>query len=559
MDPKIQNSLITAIRRQQNNLATFASFSKKYTLLRAFLILFECPLFWEPEHLELFSQLISSVLALPNEAQVILKGWWKSIYTTNQYQPVVRLLQNFVTFRILINEPIFSIFPGKHVEDALKVLQILYSVNETRTKEINYTEFYNDAINERFKVRKNFNAWVYGEDFSYCNYPFLLNSLTKSKLMAVESETQMNNLVRGAIFESLQSGQFMPFFMLRVRREHVVEDAFNIISATPSHDLKKQLRVKFEEEAGVDAGGVKKEFFQIIVRELFDPKYGMFTYDEETHFYWFNRDSLETNSEFFLIGAILGLAIYNQVILDVHFPPVVYKKLLDKKPTLEDLKIANPDLGRGLQTLLDFDGDIKEVYDRNFQIEYESFGQIKTYDLKPNAENIILTEENRKEYVDLYVEFELVKSIEQQFNSFHRGFKEVCEGMVLSLLRPEELELLVCGDPIFDFSALQAVCKYEDGYTATSQVIKWLWEILSSFSIESQKKFLFFTCGSDRVPVGGLTEMKFVISRNGPDSDRLPTAHTCFNHLLLPEYTSKEKLREKLETAIKNSEGFGML
>ena len=49
------------------------------------------------------------------------------------------------------------------------------------------------------------------------------------------------------------------------------------------------------------------------------------------------------------------------------------------------------------------------------------------------------------------------------------------------------------------------------------------------------------------------------MNRHGGDSDRLPSAHTCFNHLLLPEYSSKDKLQERLLAAIDNAEGFGML
>ena len=65
---------------------------------------------------------------------------------------------------------------------------------------------------------------------------------------------------------------------------------------------------------------------------------GMFTFDEATRYCWFDPTSFETDGQFFLIGLVLGLAIYNNVILDVHFPMVVYRKLFGKKGTFEDLK-----------------------------------------------------------------------------------------------------------------------------------------------------------------------------------------------------------------------------
>jgi len=61
------------------------------------------------------------------------------------------------------------------------------------------------------------------------------------------------------------------------------------------------------------------------------------------------------------------------------------------------------------------------------------------------------------------------------------------------------------------------------------------------------------------VPIKGLGNLNFVISRNGADEERLPSAHTCFNHLLLPEYTTKEKLKAQLLKAISDTEGFHII
>lgn len=101
--------------------------------------------------------------------------------------------------------------------------------------------------------------------------------------------------------------------------------------------------------------------------------------------------------------------------------------------------------------------------------------------------------------------------------------------------------------------------EYDGGYTAESQIIKDFWLIVHSLPLEDKRKLLQFATGSDRVPVGGLIRLKLIIARNGPDSDRLPTAHTCFNVLLLPEYETKEKLNDRLLKAINYAKGFGML
>mmetsp|Transcript_50050 Transcript_50050/g.73512 ORF Transcript_50050/g.73512 Transcript_50050/m.73512 type:complete len:293 (-) Transcript_50050:52-930(-) len=292
---------------------------------------------------------------------------------------------------------------------------------------------------------------------------------------------------------------------------------------------------------------------------MFDLNYGMFTHDEESHCFWFSATALENAREFNLIGKVFGLAIYNSVILDVHFPMVVYKKLMGCKPSLEDLEDCNPQLARGFKMLLEFDGDVEETFARSFVVSYEEYGTVKTLALKPGGDDIAVTNDSRHEYVELYIKYLLEDSIAQQFGAFAEGFHEVCGGPALRMFIPEELELLICGNPSLDFHALEEVTSTEDGYSRDHPVIVNFWTVVHSMTLEEKKKLLFFCTGSDRSPIRGLGSMTFIISRNGPDSDRLPTAHTCFNHLLLPEYRDMNKLRRCLMTAIINSEGFGLM
>mmetsp|Transcript_24395 Transcript_24395/g.21642 ORF Transcript_24395/g.21642 Transcript_24395/m.21642 type:complete len:120 (+) Transcript_24395:779-1138(+) len=119
--------------------------------------------------------------------------------------------------------------------------------------------------------------------------------------------------------------------------------------------------------------------------------------------------------------------------------------------------------------------------------------------------------------------------------------------------------MIICGSKILDFEELQKSVVYQDGYHSESQSVKYFWEVLSEFEEDEKKKFLFFTTGCDKAPINGLKDLKLFISRHTDNNELLPSAHTCFNHLLLPDYTSAEILREKLLIAINNSEGFGML
>lgn len=117
---------------------------------------------------------------------------------------------------------------------------------------------------------------------------------------------------------------------------------------------------------------------------------------------------------------------------------------------------------------------------------------------------------------------------------------------------------LICGKEELNFKELERSTRYET-YTKDSQVVKWFWEILHLFDSDHKKKFLLFATGSDRAPLRGLSDLRFVIGRQATDDDRLPSSHTCFNHFLLPEYTSKEVLEQKLRQAIENCRGFGLV
>jgi hypothetical protein len=126
--------------------------------------------------------------------------------------------------------------------------------------------------------------------------------------------------------------------------------------------LRKQLKVQFVGEDAVDEGGVQKEFFQLLVREMFDEKYGkcrcgcdvnrnsylalgMFIWSEETGRCWFPRNlnvDEDVLKEYKLIGRLIGLAIYNAVMLDIHLPMALYKKLLGHPMKLVDLRSVDP-------------------------------------------------------------------------------------------------------------------------------------------------------------------------------------------------------------------------
>lgn len=177
------------------------------------------------------------------------------------------------------------------------------------------------------------------------------------------------------------------------------------------------------------------------------------------------------------------MAVYNGEILDIRFPPCVYKKLLALSKSEEsagvlpnlslyDLKLVMPSIANSLQNLLDYEGDVQEDFMMKFVISYSEFDTVKMVELKENGSNIDLTNENRKEYVQLYIDFLLNKSIHEQFKAFYIGFHSVCATNAIQLFRPEEIELLVCGSPEpLNINELKLITLYEN-YTEHNLVIR---------------------------------------------------------------------------------------
>eukprot|EP00198_Chlamydomonas_reinhardtii_P010489 XP_001699826.1 predicted protein [Chlamydomonas reinhardtii] len=349
--------------------------------------------------------------------------------------------------------------------------------------------------------------------------------------------------------------------IVRVRRSHLVEDALEEVGRQTRSDLLKPLRVHFIGEEGIDAGGVKKEFFALLMERLLDPGYGLMAYDPASRTYWFNASSLEPASSYFLLGLVLGLAVYNRVLLAFPAPLLLYQRLRGGRELgLRDLEGWQPELAKGLRHILEYDGPepLADVFGLTFSVDVERFGAIETVPLKPGGDQLLVTEANRAEYVSLLAAWHMERATAEQYESFAAGFRVLCEGPAMSLFNAQELERLVCGNPRLDFTALKDAARYDGGYSRGSAAVGWLWDIVLNELGPEQRAFLKFFTGSDRSPLGGLGSLRPVIQRDGPDSHKLPTAHTCFNTLLLPEYSSRAKLLRLLRLAINNSEGFGL-
>ncbi|KAI8670903.1 HECT domain-containing protein [Fusarium keratoplasticum] len=445
------------------------------------------------------------------------------------------------------------------------------------------SDFYNSMIDYTDLIADFENWEARRGKFSFCQYPFLLSIWAKNHILEHDARRQMQSKARDAFFDSIMSRKAINQFLeLNVRRDCLVDDSLKAVSeviGSGSEDIKKGLRITFKGEEGVDAGGLRKEWFLLLVREVFNPDHGMFIYDEDSQHCYFNPNSFETSDQFFLVGVVMGLAIYNSTILDLALPPFAFRKLIASAPTqgtgasshprppmrytLEDLAEYRPGLARGLRQLLEYEGNVEETFALDFVIETEKYGTTVEVPLCPGGERIPVTNNNRREYVDLYVRYIIDVSVTRQFEPFKRGFYTVCGGNALSLFRPEEIELLVRGsDEALDIDSLRGVAEYDNWGSkkpdGSEPVIDWFWETFKAATPEDQRKLLLFITGSDRIPAMGAAVLPIKISCLGEDEGRFPIARTCFNMLSLSRYESKKRLEKLLWTAVRESEGFGL-
>uniref|UniRef100_A0A8C9U6F9 HECT-type E3 ubiquitin transferase n=1 Tax=Serinus canaria TaxID=9135 RepID=A0A8C9U6F9_SERCA len=354
-------------------------------------------------------------------------------------------------------------------------------------------------------------------------------------------------------------------FEMKLHRNNIFEESYRRIMSVKRPDvLKARLWIEFESEKGLDYGGVAREWFFLLSKEMFNPYYGLFEYSATDNYtLQINPNSGLCNEDhlsyFTFIGRVAGLAVYHGKLLDGFFIRPFYKMMLGKPITLKDMESVDSEYYNSLKWILE--NDPTEL-DLMFCIDEENFGQTYQVDLKPNGSEIMVTNENKREYIDLVIQWRFVNRVQKQMNAFLEGFTELLPIDLIKIFDENELELLMCGLGDVDVNDWRQHTIYKNGYCPNHPVIQWFWKAVLLMDAEKRIRLLQFVTGTSRVPMNGFAEL---YGSNGPQlftieqwgsPDKLPRAHTCFNRLDLPLYESFEDLREKLLMAVENAQGF---
>ncbi|GJQ86440.1 hypothetical protein Trydic_g10347 [Trypoxylus dichotomus] len=352
---------------------------------------------------------------------------------------------------------------------------------------------------------------------------------------------------------------------ITVRRTHLYEDAFEKLPHKNESDMRRRLRIQFInnvglEEAGIDGGGLFKEFINEVLRTAFDPNRGFFLLTADNCLYPNPNVHLIMENyadHYYFIGRLVGKALFESILVDLPLAEFFLAKILIDRASAHYLKSLDPVLYRNLLYLRDYNGDVQDL-GLDFTLVNNDLGETRVVELKPNGSNIPVTNDNRLEYIHRLADLKLNAQIKRQCAAFREGLDSVVPILWLKLFNHNELQVIICGDAEeIDIQDMKSNTVYEGEFNGAHPTIILFWKIVEKFTDTQKKQLLKFVTSCSRPPLLGFKELNpsFCIQSSG-SQDRMPTASTCLNLLKIPVIREEELLRNKLLSAIEQQAGF---
>uniref|UniRef100_A0A8C8LT81 E3 ubiquitin-protein ligase n=1 Tax=Oncorhynchus tshawytscha TaxID=74940 RepID=A0A8C8LT81_ONCTS len=352
-----------------------------------------------------------------------------------------------------------------------------------------------------------------------------------------------------------QSNALPSHVKITVSRQTLFEDSFQQIMALKPYDLRRRLYVIFRGEEGLDYGGLAREWFFLLSHEVLNPMYCLFEYAGKSNYCLqinpastINPDHL---SYFCFIGRFIAMALFHGKFIDTGFSLPFYKRMLNKKLIIKDLESIDPEFYNSLIWIRD--NNIEECsLEMYFSVDMEILGKLTSHDLKPDGSDLLVTEENKEEYIGLMAEWRFSRGVEGQTKAFLDGFNEVVPLQWLQYFDEKELEVMLCGMQEVDLQDWQRNTVYRH-YTRNSKQIIWFWQLVKEVDNEVRLRLMQFVTGTCRLPLGGFAEL---MGSNGPQKFCIEKIH---GNILLVNQINEccFNLKEKLLFAIEETEGFG--
>ncbi|GJJ77422.1 ubiquitin-protein ligase E3 C [Entomortierella parvispora] len=351
-----------------------------------------------------------------------------------------------------------------------------------------------------------------------------------------------------------------------IQRGSVFEDGFEQLNHLGSK-LKGRIAISFIDqygipEAGIDGGGVFKEFLTSLVLQAFDTNYGLFMNTSEQLLYpnphGFAQEKTQLRHYEFL-GRILGKALYEGILIDAAFAGFFLSKCLGQVNYLDDLPSLDPELYKGLMFLKNYEGNVEDL-SLYFTVDDEEMGTTLTRELVPNGSNTLVTKQNRIRYIYLTAHYRLNTQIDRQCRAFFRGLSDLIDPKWLWMFNQHELQVMLGGAQTgISLTDLAKNVVYSN-FVETDPTIQYFWSVVQEMTEEDRRLLIKFITSCARPPLLGFKELnpKLCIRNAGQEEDRLPTSSTCMNLLKLPAFTSRQRLKDKLMYAIHSEAGFDL-
>lgn len=284
--------------------------------------------------------------------------------------------------------------------------------------------------------------------------------------------------------------------ILLVHRDSIFRSSCEVVSKANCAKLKQGIAVRFHGEEGMGQG-VVREWFDILSNEIVNPDYALFTQSADGTTFQPNSNSYVNPDHlnyFRFAGQILGLALNHRQLVNIYFTRSFYKHILGIPVNYQDVASIDPEYAKNLQWILD--NDISDLgLELTFSVETDVFGAMEEVPLKPGGGSILVTQNNKAEYVQLVTELRMTRAIQPQINAFLQGFHMFIPPSLIQLFDEYELELLLSGMPEIDVSDWIKNTEYTSGYEREDPVIQWFWEVVEDITQEERVLLLQFVTG----------------------------------------------------------------
>jgi hypothetical protein len=354
---------------------------------------------------------------------------------------------------------------------------------------------------------------------------------------------------------------------LRVRRRSVLADTFQQLRALAEGKLHQWMRVEFEGERALDAGGLKREWLHLCVSALFEAEQGLFesTSSTDEQGYTINPCSADFHGDhleyYHVAGRVLGKAIMEQQPVTAHLALPLLKHILGVPITFSDLEFVDGQLYKNLLWLSGANAAEVEAMSIDFTVSHFGNGKMRVVELCPGGKDREVTQENKDEYIQLKLRHRMLDSIAPQLFQLLNGLFQVVPRELLTVFDYQELEMVLCGLPVIDVTDWMKHTGYSGAYQTLRgkhPVIGWFWDIVRGYEQDGKARLLQFATGTSRVPAQGFRALQSndgkpkLFSLNGVSTavSMYPRAHTCFNRIDLPLYSTREELEGFLSLAI---------